>query len=215
MENRFGSWNVEGEIFIKDGKKRVNCVCDCGTKRIVDWGRLIHGHTRSCGCKANGKTHGMSKTKTHIVWKSMRNRCNGPSQDSYHLYGGRGIRVCERWDSFENFLSDMGECPQGYSLDRINVNGNYEPDNCRWIPLKRQAHNTRRSRVLRFSGEDLTMADWSEKLGISTMLIWWRLNKGWSVDRALGTPVRSHIPYSEWNKRSFPRGHTPDGGIRE
>ena len=130
-----------------DGKSRWWCQCDCGvTKTIAGWA-LKSGDTQSCGCyhkeKFTHKSHGMSRTRTHNIWKGMRKRCNNKNSASYQNYGGRGIKICPRWNKFENFLADMGECPMGMSLDRINNGGNYEPKNCKWSTRVEQNNNRR------------------------------------------------------------------------
>lgn len=132
--------------------------CDCGGLKQIRIDAVLSGRARSCGCyhrnvvvsslgKQN-KTHGLSKTKIYYVWKSMRSRCSNPNREDYERYGGRGIRVCDEWEtSFELFLEDMGECPIGMSLDRINNEGHYEPGNCRWATKSEQVHNRRARRV--------------------------------------------------------------------
>lgn len=127
---------------------RVLCKCDCGKSFETDWSAVRIGHTKSCGClsaqktKERAKTHGYSGTKTYIAWKSMITRCESPSFISFDRYGGRGIKVCDRWrHSFEDFLADMGESPHGTSLDRMNNNKNYEPGNCRWATRSEQMSN--------------------------------------------------------------------------
>jgi hypothetical protein len=132
------------------GQVRWHCKCDCGATTAVQTSNLRSGHVRSCGClgaeakKYIAKTHGMTETRTWRSWVAMRRRCRDKSYHQYHLYGGRGISVCERWvDSFEAFLADMGERPAGRSLDRIDVNGNYEPSNCRWATAQEQTRNRR------------------------------------------------------------------------
>ena len=142
----------------KTGKKvKWNCICDCGKKSKVDGSKLRSGETKSCGClvselqseraiKRNTK-HGHNKvgrqSPTHKSWTAMLHRCRAPKYSDYKNYGGRGITVCERWKVFENFLADMGERPKGKTLDRIDVNGNYEPSNCRWATLSEQQRNKR------------------------------------------------------------------------
>jgi hypothetical protein len=126
------------------------CVCDCGRTTNTKSFALIAGRSKSCGCLAREHriaahtSHGKARTLTYWIWSSMKARCYRPSDKSYENYGGRGIVVCDRWRrNFAAFLEDMGECPAGYSIDREDVNGNYEPNNCRWIPMPEQAATKR------------------------------------------------------------------------
>jgi len=116
----------------------------------------------------------------------MRDRCRNPKSKRYSDYGGRGITVCDRWESFENFLADMGERPDGMTLDRYpNVNGNYEPGNCRWATTKQQANNVRRSVILSFNGRSMTASEWGEEIGLCPKLIRQRIKSGWTAEQAL------------------------------
>ena len=176
------------------------CVCSCDLKTVVRvkgvW--LTSGNTQSCGClqrertsKAS-RTHGFCKAPGYNVWLSMMHRCYLQSTDSYPRYGGRGIQVCERWHSIENFLEDVGERPNNqYSIDRIDPNGNYEPNNCRWATKKQQQRNRRDTRMLTWQGKTQALADWGEELGIEYEALRRRFDKGWSTERALSTPYVS------------------------
>ena len=133
----------------------------------------------------------MTRTRTFKSWEGMKQRCLNPRAPDYARYGGRGIRVNEAWaESFETFLRDMGERPVGLTLDRMDVNGNYEPGNCRWATLSRQQRNRRDTVSLTFAGQTLSVADWADDLGIKPKLIRERLKNGWPLERALYGPAR-------------------------
>lgn len=122
----------------------------------------------------------------------MRQRCENPNDEHYPDYGARGIRVHERWQLFENFVADMGERPKGTTLDRIRVNGHYEPGNCRWATAQEQNRNKRSSRMVTFEGQTKCVAEWASIYGVSRNIILYRLDAGWTVEKALTTPKRQY-----------------------
>lgn len=130
-------------------------------------------------------------TLTMSSWSAMIARCCSPSHTSYADYGGRGVAVCERWrHSFSNFLEDMGDRPsERHSIDRIDNNGNYEPSNCRWATTREQRRNSRQNRLLTFNGETLIVSDMAAKYGLKTHSLFTRLRLGWSLEKALLTPI--------------------------
>jgi hypothetical protein len=160
---------------------------------------MLNGHIKSCGChnksailERNHK-HGMSHSSTYEIYMGMMKRCYNPKTANYHDYGGRGIAVCDRWrESFVNFLEDMGERPADKSLDRYpDMNGNYEPGNCRWATRSEQNRNKRNNRFIEFNGEVLTLSEWARKIGVHHVTIISRIDvRGWTIERALTTPAR-------------------------
>jgi hypothetical protein len=148
------------------------------------------------------RTHGLRKHPLYRTWADMRQRCSNPLKSNYQYYGGRGIRVCERWDlSFPDFLADVGERPDGTTLDRINPDGDYEPQNCRWAPKITQANNTRFNRLLIHGGLVKTLAEWARETGIREATIRRRIDVcGWTADRALTNPIRRN---RRWHPEAF------------
>jgi len=152
---RFGRWTVIGDVVkgTHNIARKVECLCDCGNTAMVIVNTLKRGSSTSCGCRrtdvaktfhiTHGGQRGGSKTPTYLSWDNMMQRCNSINRDEYFYYGARGITVCERWQTFDNFLADMGERPDDKSLDRIDSNGNYEPKNCKWSTRVEQAQNKR------------------------------------------------------------------------
>lgn len=153
------------------------CQCDCGNEIITRFSSLNYGSSRSCGClqkesiigNTMQRTHNMEFTPEYSTWGGMKSRCINEREKSYKYYGGRGIKVCDRWlNSFENFYADMGSKPTSqHSIDRIDVDGDYEPSNCRWATKIEQANNTRTNTFYTFENETLTMANWARKLSAS------------------------------------------------
>lgn len=168
------------------------CQCDCGNARDFRASSLRSGRAKSCGCyhKERITLHGMTASATFKSWDSMLQRCLNPHSPDYARYGGRGIKVCPQWvASFDAFLADMGLRPEGATLDRKDVNGNYEKSNCRWATLSRQQRNKRDTPMLKWQNVTLSWADWADRTGIPSKVIGWRLAKGWPPDRALTEPV--------------------------
>lgn len=131
------------------------------------------------------RTHGLSRSRIFYIHNAMKRRCQEPTDPAYPRYGGRGIKVCERWQSFESFYADMGERPPGTSLDRIDNDGPYSPENCRWASIKEQNRNTRHLRILELNGERRCLTEWAERLGISRATLSDRICRGWPVAEAL------------------------------
>jgi hypothetical protein len=180
----------------KNKRYLVLCRCDCGTEKTILLHSLITKNTISCGCyrkevtRERATIHG-AKANKHITseydaWLSMKARCSQVDKKNYKDYGGRGIKVCDRWkDSFENFLADMGEKPTSkHSLDRINNNGNYEPSNCRWATRTQQNNNSRRNKRVLYNGKIQSLADWARELNLSYYVLYKRLKRGWSIKEA-------------------------------
>lgn len=190
---QFHYWTVASRAGTMEGKAKKalwNCVCKCGTERVISGGDLRNGHSKSCGCYQKevasevNSTHGMRQTKEYAIWCAMMTRCTNSNAVNYANYGGRGIKVCDRWQSFENFYADMGDA-NGLTLDRIDVNGNYEPSNCRWATRKEQGNNKRNNRVIEFEGKRLTAMQWSEATGIGEATIRKRIRLGWPAEKTL------------------------------
>jgi len=166
------------------------CECDCGNVVAVRNYHLKSGNSKTCGC-SRLKADGFSGDPIYSIWAGMIQRCENPNTLSFHNYGGRGISVCRRWkESVAAFAQDMGPRPDGYTLDRVDNDGDYTPDNCRWASLQEQQRNKRTNRVIEFNGEKKLLVEWASEKGISVKALWFRLYDGWSVERALTTPVQ-------------------------
>lgn len=206
---RFGKLVAIRRLANRGGRVLWECSCDCGVQTEVLSTNLTRVHTTSCGCvkrercEESRTTHGLSKAPIYSVWRNMLNRCENSRVRAFKDYGGRGIRVCERWHVFENFYADMGNIPAGKTLDRIDFNGNYEPSNCRWATLVEQASNTRKNRFVTHNGKTQTVSAWAREVGLTAGRLGLRLAKGWSVEKALSTPLRKMKRKSEWQTQQL------------
>lgn len=181
------------------------CQCDCGGLTEVPSSRLLSDHTQSCGClqresaSKSGqarRTHGALTDDSALLgayrtWAHMKGRCANPNESSFHNYGARGVRVVDKWLTFEGFWEDMGPTYQpGLTLDRIDNNGHYEPENCRWASRRTQCNNKRTNHLLAFRGQKQTLSEWGMLLGLNPRTIQSRLRAGWSAEKALTAPAR-------------------------
>lgn len=171
------------------------CRCACGAVHVVRSSSLVAGEIRSCGCLwiarqgDRARKHGGKNSKLYSVWQGMRRRCGSLKADPKRAYFARGIRVCDRWKDFENFRNDMGDPPSAsHSIDRIDNNGPYAPENCRWATRDQQFANTRRNRFIEFDGQRMTIAEWAKVTGLRPKTIASRLRYGWVVSDALTLP---------------------------
>ena len=217
LKSEIGKYHYEGMKFgnltvIKEEGRDKNgnviwlCKCDCGNDFYTTSVYLRRGFSTSCGCKTlekwieSSKTHGMSDSKIYHVWRNMKERCYNPKNKRYKDYGGRGIIVCKEWcDDFSNFYNwaissgynpnaEFGEC----TLDRINVNGNYEPNNCRWVTNKEQQNNRQNNHYIPYNGEIRTLTEWAELYNINPRTLNYRINQSnWSIEKALETPINT------------------------
>lgn len=180
------------------------CVCDCGQKKAINGNNLRSGITKSCGCyhdeirRAATKKHGKTHSRLYGVWGSMRQRCNDPNHPAYQYYGGKGVAVCPEWDDFECFEAwamssgyNVNAKPHECTIDRIDNDGDYCPDNCRWVNSTVQSNNQQSNVLITFSGKTQTRAQWAKEIGIKYHTLRDRIDRyGWSVERALTEPLR-------------------------
>lgn len=196
-----------------DNKALWRCLCDCGKEATVTGKVLRSGRIKSCGCArqrvrkgnlvivgepltlsdrklSDCSTHGMGKTRTYNSWQRIRQFCYNPNCKKYPKYGGRGIKVCDRWlESFQNFLEDMGERPEGMTLDRKDNDKDYTPENCRWATPKQQSNNRNYCKKFEYKGELLTIAELADRFNWSYSTLYQRIcTMKWDVEKALTTP---------------------------
>ena len=168
------------------------CLCDCGVGILTTTYQLKSGKTKSCGCYSKDRMtkHGMEGTPTYNTWGHMLSRCRSETHKQYADYGGRGIAVCKEWERFEVFFADMGEKPEGMSLDRIDNDLGYYKDNCRWADQKTQVRNRRNSPVVIWEGVEVSLAKLCETKGVKWRMVYERIRAGWAVEKAINTPTR-------------------------
>ena len=204
---KYGKLTIIKEVSPIGSKRRILCKCDCGNIKEYSMDRVIHGRTRSCGCLKNEiflahrNNNGTSKYTKEAresrllgIWYSMKERCYTKSASGYKKYGEKGITICDEWKNdfmaFYNWAMANGYSDE-LTIDRIDYRGNYEPSNCRWADIRTQANNKSNVRKYEYNGELHTMTEWSEIMNINYGALWERLNVlGWSIEKALTTPVR-------------------------
>lgn len=194
----FNRWTIiEHAGKTKWGASLWLCRCSCGNKHIVNGANIVNGQSKSCGClniersRNASCTHDKSRTPEYRIWANMIHRCINPNSQSFENYGKRGIEVCDTWiNSFTNFIEDMGKRPSDkYSIDRIDNNGNYSPDNCKWSTKKEQCNNRRNNNIINLDDKKQTLAQWAVELNIHESTIRRRLRSGWPINKVLNQPV--------------------------
>lgn len=198
----FSRWTFIGHGRLPNGQAGYLCRCSCGTERVTVPSTVVKGKSKSCGCwnleqahKRKNVTHGHHGTRIYTSWSGMKERCTSERRRDWKDYGGRGITFCKRWAKFENFLADMGEMPEGTTLDRKNVNGNYCKRNCRWATSDEQANNRTDNRWLSAFGKTMTMKQWSRdaRCAVSYVTMKKRAQAGWPDEQIIAAPLHSRI----------------------
>lgn len=195
----FGRLTTIEISFFKNGVAYWLCKCICDNEKVIRIHDLMSGKTKSCGCfrrektilkNIKNKTHGLTRkdgkrTKIYDIWLGMKQRCNNPNNKAYKNYGGRGIKVCKRWMKFENFYKDVGNPPPGKSLDRINNNKGYFPNNWRWATLLQQHGNTRNNHILEYNNKKQCVSALAKEYDIPRSTLLYRINNGLTVEEAI------------------------------
>lgn len=184
----------------KKDRPRWKCLCDCGNLIETQASQLRRGQTKSCGClqvertiKAN-TAHGKKGTRIYRIWSGMLNRCRNPNSKDYAHYGNRGIHVCRQWYRFEPFYADMGEPPtKSHSIERLDNSKGYEPGNCVWATNTQQARNRISNVLVTWNGKTQCLSAWEHELKLSSGRLSRRLRSGWSLERAITTPVNPNL----------------------
>ena len=190
---KFGKLTVISFNKKEKGHYYWNCICDCGKECVKDGDRLRRLETKSCGCYRADRvtTHGKHNSRIYIIWRGMKTRCSCHNIKAYKWYGGRGINYISEWENFEPFY--QWAMNNGYkddlTLDRIDVNGNYEPSNCRWVTMKEQARNTSKNFLIEYGGITHCLAEWAEILKMKSSTLYGRLHSGRNIEEAFETPI--------------------------
>lgn len=170
----------------------VKCKCDCGNEKVINYNNIKRGLVNSCGCITR-TANGLSKTRLYQIYRHLINRCNYKKDINYKNYGGRGITVCQDWQDdfmiFYNWALENGY-QDNLTIDRIDVNGNYEPTNCRWVTMKIQQNNRSNNRILEYKGQKKTITEWANYCGLSYRNLYYRLNNGYTIEQAIEKPKR-------------------------
>lgn len=206
INTKIGRWFIISDFFYKKtGKNKyryVTCKCDCGTIKDVRTSSLINNNSKSCGCLQKEQTskshhkHGLKQHKLYAIWHSMLDRCYNAKHKDYDWYGKRNIKVCEQWHDVTRFYNDnIGLWKPGLQIDRINNNGNYEPENCRWVTNKTNANNRRSNILLTIWNETKTMQEWLEdqRCVVSRYVLTVRIKNNWNLEKALTTKYGHNI----------------------
>jgi hypothetical protein len=201
---RFNKLCVLGFAGKKERQYYWFCECDCGNIKKIRSANLFNGTIKTCGCRILKKKikkpdsrlkHGHSRagqhTETYSIWKAIIQRCNNPKNTRYNSYGNRGIAVCQEWLHFENFLKDMGERPKGLSIDRINNDGNYCKENCRWATIDEQMNNRQNTLKIEYNNKIQSLKEWSVELNISYNTLYARVQTyGWTIEKAFTKKIQ-------------------------
>ena len=196
---RVGKLTVIDYAYTKNNKAYWNCICDCGNKCVVTARNLITAMTQSCGCSKRESMrkvalkHGGSGTRLYSIWCNMKDRCYNPNNKHYHRYGGRDITICSEWvnnfSSFESWALSHGYDDK-LSIDRINNDAGYNPENCRWVTNKVQQNNRSTNHLITYKGETMDVTEWADKVGIPASTLYDRLAYGWTLDEVFSKPIK-------------------------
>lgn len=209
---KVGKLTVVGYAYTKNNKAYWHCICECGTKCIVTARNLITEMAKSCGCSKRESMrrvalkHGGSGTRLYSIWCNMKDRCNNPKNSHYYRYGGRGIAVCSEWindfSSFESWALSHGYSDE-LSIDRINNDLGYYPDNCRWVTNKKQQNNKSTNHLITYQGKTMNVTEWAEETGIPAKTLYDRLSYNWTLDAVFSKPVKQcNLDYYDYEGSS-------------